>query len=263
MAKKEIAKKETTEIVSYNQIEGLEGIEQDMLIVPRLKLVQKSSEEIIEFEFKAGTFCNSVTKEQIGTVPEKGVKDGAEVIVIPVKVAARSRILFKDFSDGGGIECISQDGRTGKGTPGGNCFGCSCKDWNGDEPPKCTDFINVFCMVEGYDIPIPLVLNFGKTSMKAGKSLVNLLVMGNQSPWNLKFKLSSTFVTNPSGDYFEMRIKPAGKSSEDQQVAGKGFYDMLNSLEYKIDPDIQENAEKPTKAVEADDYVEGEEEDAF
>lgn len=216
-------------------VPGLEGVESDMLTIPRLKLVQSMSDEIMEHDMKAGWLCNSVTKDPIGNNSKKA-KDGSDVEIIPLFVAPRSRILFKNIKEGGGILCRSTDGKVGNGIPGGMCRICPKKNFGeNSEAPECTDFINVFCTIPGYDSPIPLVVSFAKTNMGVGRQLVNFLVQKQKSPWLFKFRLSTEFVSGDKGDYFEFRLKPNGETNTTQQKTSESLYRMLRDIQYKID----------------------------
>ena len=232
----------------FSNIPGLEGIESDMILIPRLKLVQKSSEEIMEFDMKPGTFCDSVTKEIVGD-PPKQAKDGMTIEIIPVFVSNKTRIFFADFNEGGGILCQAKDGKTGIGKPGGACRNCKLKDWIDEESPKCTEYINIFVYIPSHDSPIPLLANFGKTNMAAGRKLVNFLFMKQTSPWKFKFELSTNYVASEKGDHFVMKIKPAGLPKPEEAETAEGFYSMLSKLKYEID---NQEADKVVK-TESDD----------
>lgn len=220
----------------FINIPGMEGVEKDMLLIPRLKLVQKSSEEIMEFDYKPGTLCDSVTKEIVGQAP-KAAKDGMSIEVVPILVSSRTRLMFNDFDSGGGLLCKSNDGKHGIGKPGGLCRHCVLKDWVDQETPKCTDYINVFFLIPEYDSPIPLSVSFGRTSIQTGKKLINFIVMKQQSPWNFKFKLYSSFIASEKGDHFVFKITPDGKATEEEKTEALRMYEMLSSISYEVDED--------------------------
>ena len=149
---------------------GLEEMDMELIQIPRIKLVQKTSEEVDD-GVPFLSLINSVTKEII----VEGGKSGAEIEIIPLKYQA-SRLYFTPIDEGGGLLCRSDDGITGIGEPSGTCSRCSLKDFTPDgKPPSCDRLANFFCIVRGYESPLPLVISFAKSSAKEGKKLYNIL----------------------------------------------------------------------------------------
>jgi len=215
-------------------IPGLEGVEPDMLVIPRIKLVQKMSIEVDEYDIKPGSLINSMTKD----VLTEFKKDGTAIEIIPV-LSGRSRIYFAPIgTEGQGILCRSYDGRVGQGEPGGSCITCKYSKWLKDEAPACTDLINVFCIVRGYDLPIPIVASFGRTSYGAGKQLVNFFYMDAQReqmpPWNFVYELGVKAVTNEKGSFYILTVKPAGKATPEEAQLGEQMYQIIKSAKVQI-----------------------------
>lgn len=244
----EVAKRNGTAMTRPgNTIPGLEGVEQDMLIIPRLKLVQKMSVEADPpYEIKPGSIVNSVTKDVLAAL----TKDGASLVLIPL-LNKKSRLFFKPMSEGGGLLCQSQDGFTGIGDPGGSCAECPMNQWNDDEPPKCTELYNIFCLVRGYDYPIPLTASFGKTSFKAGKALINYFfndsMKAQKSPWNFAYELLTRSVTNDYGTFFIFDVKPGGKATDEEIATGTIMYNLLSTTKVQIHEDEDEMKEEAAK----------------
>jgi len=235
-----------THHVKFSEIEGMEGLEMDMLQIPRLKLLQALSEEVSEFSFPAGSFVNSVTKELVGD-PAKG-KDGVELEIVVVLIAPRTRIYLRGLDDGGGNLCRTIDGKTGVGEPGGNCKTCIHSQWSSDQPPACTDMINVFILAKGYDLPVPLSLGFGKTNNKAGRQLVNFLAMKQVNPWMFTYKVKSKFTEKDQYKYYTLQVSPAGKTSEEYQEIARTMYQLMKTTAYQVDySDIENQAEQAQK----------------
>jgi len=231
-------------------IPGLEGVDQDLLIIPRLKLVQKNSVEV-DNGVKPGSVVNSMTKDVIA---EPG-KDGAELVVIPV-LNSRSRILFGDYDNSEGILCSAQDAKIGSGDPGGECLHCPKATWirseKGTTPPPCTEFINVYVAVRGYNIPIPLVGSFGKTSFGAGKQLINFFYMDSRihqkSPWNFAYTLRTKYVTSGKLSWYVFNVAPAGKATDGEVATGDLFYNLLKTTKAVIHEDEEEVKQEQSKA---------------
>ena len=257
------ADKSLQEIPEGGVFPGLENVEQDMLIIPRIKLVQSISAEVMENDTKPGSFVNSVLKDVIA---ESKGKDGAALKFIPVDFSGRTRILFKDLDDGGGILCRSENFYKGIGTPGGIC----CKDeknpvckhaqWTDTAEkrmsPECTAFYNFFVMVAGYSSIVPLVLSFSKSNYPIGRKLINLLKFSNTFLWNSLYELKSKYKEDGEFKYFAMDVVPSGKPSEEETDAAKKFHYMLKSMEVVItDEEVLER--------EASEKVQAKEEAGF
>ena len=255
MVTKNVTKKQSNSVSKAPQmIPGLEGVKQETLIIPRLKLVQKNSVEIDDGIIKPGEIVNSVTKDILA-------KKDKPLTLIPIK-NSESRLLFKPFDDGGGLLCQSFDAIYGKGDPGGECENCPYSKWTENKKgeqvaPECTDLTNVFCLVRGYDFPIPLTVSFGRTSKGAGKQLINFFYFDAQkaqkSPWNFAYTLSSEFKENVKGNYFQFKVAPGGMAQKDEIKIGETFYRLIQSTQVQIHEDEDErrteqgNVEKAKK----------------
>lgn len=234
----ELVKQETQIMTSTGQIAGMEGIDNEMLIIPRIKLLQALSAEVEEFDLKAGSFVNSVTKE---VMAEKG----GSVKIIPLMVK-KSRIYFQDMEEGGGILCMAQDGMNGRGEPGGVCANCPLKDW-GDDKPACTMFID-FAVLPVSDKgelieELPLIVNFGNTGFKTGKTFATMVRAKNQNPWNFTYELKAKYVDSDKGKYYVPQVLPAGKTSPEILEQLAGLYEMMASISYEVHQDDAPQAE--------------------
>jgi len=222
-------------------IPGLEGVGQDLLIIPRLKMVQQNSVEVMGNDMKPGSIVNSVTKDLIA-------KPSEQVTLIPI-LNTQTRIFFKPVKDGGGILCRSFNNKDGQGEPGGDCFKCPKNKWGVDlkgeqTTPECAELLNIFCIVRGYDFPIPLTVSFKGTSMGAGKQLVNFFwadAQKNQiSPWNFAYELKTEFKENKAGQFFVFKVNPGGKAQKEEIAKGGIFYNLIKSTTVQIHEDEDE-----------------------
>lgn len=219
-------------------IPGLEGIDQNDLTIPRIKIVQPNSVEVHQEIASFSSMVNSVTKEVIA----KGTKSGSKIEIIPI-INNKSRLYFKPISEGGGLLCRSNDNKTGVGDPGGNCSNCDLGKWgkDGDKniAPECMELINVFCLVRTYDFPIPLVISFGKTSAAAGRQLINLFYFACQkdkkSPWNFAYQLETEIITKDKHTWAQFKIghidPEEGKplATKEEIKIGADYYEMIKS----------------------------------
>jgi len=225
MAKEEkaVTKADTTAMSKpINEIPGLENFDSDMLIVPRVKIIQALSAEVSDLGYKPGCMVNSLTKEILGD------KD-KPLEFVPV-LFSRSRINFKPLDDGGGIQCRSFDGKSGQGIPGlPQCFTCEFSKWEGETPPACMELLNIACIPLGTESQQPIVISFGKTSFQTGRQFINIMASKRTSPWYYKYKLIPKFVTKDNYKYYIYTVVPDGETDEELYNILEGAYSMLSA----------------------------------
>jgi len=247
----------------YTEVAGLEGIDDEMIIVPRVKLIQPLSVEVDEYKIEPGSLVNSLTKELLA-------KPEGQFLIVPLMVA-RSRILFRPLDEGGGLQCRSADGIYGVGDPGGTCVddngqpNCPYALWETDKktgknkPPKCTEYLNVVVMpltdkrelIPGNEMP--LVLSFGKTSMQAGKMLISLIRMRKISPWHYCYSIKSKFTKKDNYKYYVLQTSPAERAPSKLIDYMEEFYHMMKSTPTEIHIDENEIKREQAKAESATD----------
>lgn len=165
---------------------GRENIEVEDLILPSIKLLQGSSEEVkqgIEGA-RAGLFWLSGAEE-----PFKP----------PLRVLAcaytKSRSLFpkEDRAEHAGLEeCVSRDGMVGSHY--GECASCPYKDWDNStgRPPACSESHNFTVLT-----PLgPAVMRMSRTSAKAAKKLLTAWSMSTDPLWAHPLVISTTVRTD-------------------------------------------------------------------
>jgi len=193
MAKKEkaVTKADTTAMSKpINEIPGLENFDSDMLIVPRVKIIQALSAEVSDLGYKPGCMVNSLTKEILGD------KD-KPLEFVPV-LFSRSRINFKPLDDGGGM-------------------------------PACMELLNIACIPLGTESQQPIVISFGKTSFQTGRQFINIMASKRTSPWYYKYKLIPKFVSKDNYKYYIYTVVPDGETDEELYNILEGAYSMLSA----------------------------------
>jgi len=231
------------QMVPINEIPGLEGIDNEMLIIPRIKLVQGLSVEVSEGICAPGALVNSITKDILAA-------KGESLEIVPLMIS-RSRLKFQSMDDGGGLLCRSNDGFEGIGDPGGNCLTCPARNWGADKtPPECTEILNVAVMPLGEFIGTPLILSFGKTSFNVGKMFINMMATKKVSPWFLKYQLSTKFIEDKKGKYFVYKVLPDGDAPADFAEMMETQYKILKTTEYEIHSDEAEMHEEAENAIQ-------------
>ncbi len=225
---KSLAKRPDRTVAGTQFKTGFETVDMEIIQIPRVKIVQKTSEE-----FDDGvpflSLVNSVSKD----ILKKGTKAGSEITIIPVRFT-KSRIYFADMKEGGGLLCRSFDAIKGVGDPGGTCGSCDLKNWDQetDAPPACSVMLNFFSIVRDYQSTLPLVISFGKTSMKAGKQFYNMLLSRHQQGYNpagYAFKLQSVSEKNDKGVYGVYKVTPDGDSTDDEFNQATEFIRLMDA----------------------------------
>lgn len=152
---------------------GRENIEAEDLVLPSLKLLQGSSEEVKQGVegARAGLFWLSGAEEAFKP---------------PMRVLAcahtKSRSLFpkEDRAEHAGLEeCTSRDGVVGSHY--GECESCPHKNWDNESgrPPACSESHNFTVLT-----PVgPAILRFSRTSIKAAKKLLTAWSMSPDPLW--------------------------------------------------------------------------------
>lgn len=215
-----------TQLVHPMDTTGRENIESEDLLLPQLKVLQGTSDEVSQEMdgAKPGIFWHTAALEPIEP---------------PVRVLAfhqfYSRALLPNEKDPGyqGLEqCISRDAQ--QGSVYGLCAACPHKEWRGDDgkkPPLCSKSIN-FAVMTVYG---PAIIRFAKTSFKAGR---NLLSTWGMSPWPLfahplilSVQKASAMVDGRTQTFYTLAGKFAMRETvpAPAQGAAKQMYEQISS----------------------------------
>lgn len=211
------------------QHRGVDKIDPEDRMVPRVKLIQVGSPEIKDKIAEDGDLVNSLTKENYG----KSLR------FIPI-LYTKTRILFMPRKDGGGIECSARNGVTGNSY--GLCAQCEKSKWTDKVPPVCTTIINLLALIVGKDaIPQLVCISFGKTSYVAGRNLINMLSYKNVDTFNYIYDLYSEQKSNDQGTFNVLKYKDLNEPAPDKlyKLAEKYYNDLKVKTE-EIIPDDQE-----------------------
>lgn len=201
-----------------------EGVEKEDIIIPRVKLLQPLSPEVVEEKTgSAGDIINSLTKEVLSSE------------FIPV---------FK-FTNWTRFNPRTKDARgfDAKFAPGDMIWTCADPldprvveegKWDGDLPPLATKFLNFFCMFKGS--PMPLILSFAKTSAKCGKQLLSLAKFAGCDMFGRSYKLGTKMIAGEKGTYYIFTVAPDQASTPEQYAAGEKCWNEFSQKEIKTDP---------------------------
>ena len=228
---KDLVKKEGSFLATQNQRKGFEEeISKEDLIIPRAKLLQALSPEVVEDakQFQPGLIINSLTKE-----------------VLPVEFVP----VFK-FTN-----WIRFNPRNSKDPNFDPLYGAGDIIWRSKDPldprvqeesqfgangeaPLATKFINFFCYFPG--VNMPLILSFSKTSLKAGRRLLSLAQFSGKDMFATKYKLASKQEIGEAGPYFVLNVDPAGAASEEEYAAGALLWEQFHTKPVQVHEEAPE-----------------------
>lgn len=222
------------DIVTPDEMLGLEGLEREDLTLPRIKLTQALSGEVSNGNASPGEWLNTLSGQSYGTQFE----------FIPISVW-KSRTYFAENRDDSPI-CRSADGST-------SIDGYRCKtecphnnawEWKDGMPPLCTQAYNY--LVLPLNDQFPAIVTCMKSSYKAGKALNTLMISARCPAWFWVYEFYSIRESNQKGTYYVAAVRKKladGKpvpTDEERRETAETFYHMMKSG--RIDTE-EENAE--------------------
>jgi len=175
------------------------------LVMPRVKVIQKMSDETNDGRGKEGDFFNTLTGENYGTslrfIPILPFKQRVFLVRDEKRAAINAALTgagLYELSDGNGLKCRSFDMATGRGEPGVACAECPLSQWDGNIPPLCSETYNVAAMTELGEL---IILSFVKSSAKTGKRVFSMLRMRPGVPWASIYEAKTRSEKNDKGTF--------------------------------------------------------------
>jgi|SRR5579859_91727 len=208
---------------------GLENMSQQDTTLPRLGLCQslspqrkKSDPKYIQ-GLEEGQFFNTITKEIYGS----------EVKLVPL-LFYKSRILFGDTDEGGGLKCQAPDNMIGIGQPGGTCIKCPLSQFQPDgAPPDCTQLYNYASLVVRGDEVRPediIVFSLKSSGLKIARDWNALIRLRRADMFAGIYQLKSVEAKKDKYTWFAQTIEPTGWVSEKAYLAAKECYQVVAEL---------------------------------
>jgi len=209
---------------------GMDEIDDEVLRVPRTKLLQPTSEEVEDDDRSPGMVINSISNEVI-PLPAR---------IVPI-VFTKTRIHWRDLKDGGGIICRSLDGKhcdadgeLCREKPEGQ-FGPAPEN----EPPRCSEYLNFLSLVEGHAMPI--AVSFSKTSAGVGRDLASTARYRGGDLFSFEYTLDTKKVQNEKGTFWVYTIEAGQRTPAEQFEVAEQWYEVLRGKVVDIDvgePDL-------------------------
>jgi hypothetical protein len=183
---------------------------------PRIELTQALSPSVQDGVHKQGILINSLTKEELPT----------PLTIIPCYVD-KMAIKWRKREEGGGMVYKTRDFKNPE----------ILKDlqWDGQQKPMATAYLNVVCMIPGQETPI--VASFCNTGYKVGQDLLSLMVMSGK-PWNYRYLLGSNKVSNSKGTFYVFTVKRTERCTPEEIEQAQLMSARVASLE-NLDMDYE------------------------
>lgn len=204
---------------------GFEDEDAGDFIIPRVKVVQALSPERKDKVADEGDIINSLTKEKLNGK-----------VFVPV-FKFNNNVWWRDRKDGGGIQCMARDGRTGVTSDDTHVLCAQCRRCEFDNTkqgrdalPTCTKYINFFGFFAGERAPI--ILSFSKTSYNEGKKLYSLARVTMQNMWNYGYTLTEKLMSKGGNEWYVPVMAANGPTDEaDREFALNMFKNYRNTLQ--------------------------------
>ena len=215
---------------------GLEEVElQQDVLLPRVAILQTTSQMVIDEKGKLGELADSLSKEVFGK----------EFTFIPLYVfKTRCKFILDK-----GLVCQSRNAldcsmnSDGQHKVGENCLECAEAQWPPADiggGPACSLVYNFPVINAESPKAFPIAVSLMKTSSKAGKKLISLAFRTGEDMFARKYKLTTEKVTNDKGTFAVADIELIGTVTDEEYAAGKQWFNLLRTK--RVDVDLKEEA---------------------
>lgn len=245
---KAVTKKEKNELAAFEgETWGAEGMDNEDMIIPKLRLMQPMSELVTDGIATMGEFRDSLNSD----VKLGGVDAPLEFIVFS------SFKTWWIFKDGEYSETVSfgPDNAHWRG------------NWNIEENGVSINrslLLNFYILTtkdiaEG--VPFPKVITFKGTSSDAGKKLATFLKMlqAVKMPASASvFSLNAKKETNDKGTFFVFDVAKARRSTPEEVEMGKMWHQTVaSSNKYVVDTEEEEVTTEPVIPADVPNFAPG------
>ena len=218
---------------------GFEGmkVEQSDLIIPRAKLLQALSPEVVEAKVdgaKPGLIINSLTLETLSPrlVPIFCFKSyfrfnprNPQDETFTDEFAPGAMIWRSNDANDPRVQAETQFGPNG-------------------EPPLAMTCLNFFSLFAGSSMPV--IASFNKTSYKTGKQLLSLARFCGGDMWSRAYQLGTSLQKNDKGTYFVFTVTTLGMASAEEQQQAETWWKMFSRAELKVHEEETPDLMEPT-----------------
>jgi hypothetical protein len=226
--------------------EGMENVDQNDLLLPRLGLCQSLSPQRRKNDpayipgLEEGQLFNTVTQEIYGSK--------LEIVMI---FFFKNRIKYFPIDEGGGIDCISVNGVDGGRISPHGCASCKFSSWgngqtddeHGNDAPLCTLYHNYMSYTEAGEVPTPLAISYKSTGIKKSKQILASVRLTNLPMYAKKYTVEVVTMRDGNNEWFEKKITAGGFVPGDEFIEMKHLYDTLKTVNIHIDTTGEEGGD--------------------
>jgi hypothetical protein len=208
------------EIPAELSMEGMEGIDQSDLMVPRVRVLQPTS----KLPGEAGEFHFNLTDTTKKTV-----------VAVLLRVQ-KGRVMWNPDDLAAAPVCASDDDKMPRagGTYANPCADCPMAKWGADStPPACSQTYN-FLAADTEDDNAPFMISLSKTSLKHGKRIISVFVLKHKPLYSAPVRLMSTLVTSDKGKWYEVTFTPSPAKGFDWRPY-REMYLGMRAMELRTD----------------------------
>lgn len=230
------AEKHLAEVHGKPQRRGLENsTDRNDLIIPRAKKIEAMSPEMQDSELigkgvRPGVIINSVTKE---VLPQT---------FIPIK-------FFKHFirfnankeGDRGWVDGYGPRDVIYQTQDPHDLRLSTDAVWDGDLPPLTMTFLCFLSVFEGQEMPV--VISFGGTNFKAGKTLLSLATFKGGDLFSNKYRLTTKQQKNDKGVWYTFDVAFSGKADGGEYQLAEEMYNSFGTKEVKVHEEQEPGSE--------------------
>lgn len=222
--------------------QGRENVEQEDLLLPRLRLSQRMSPWVGDGLAKAGDMTHSLDPK---------INWGKETRIVPVYfMKNRLRWTPRDETPPPdapkGMECVSDKAVTAREVKGldkaGNatatCKDCVYSDFHEGKPPRCTLY-KTFVTLVGPNKTM-MAVSMEKTKVKMADTILTLSTMlgdGSLPLYAGAYALGTKEIQNDKGEFFVYTVSADGFSTKDEYTLAESTYESVKSKRVTIDQD--------------------------
>ena len=215
---------------------GFDDMDESDIKMPRLAILQPTSQLVTEGKGRIGDFANSVTKEIIGQ-KETGVE------FIPI-------FMFKTrvrFEQGKGLVLSSRDNllvtfaaegfEQYMGKPVSEVPGA---EWDGKNPPTFHEVYNYLVSLPSSITSFPICLSLMRTGAAAAKDLNSMARSFNEDFFHRVYRITCGIESNAKGTFAVPAIMPVRRSTDTEYKIASDFFEALHHKRDKIDVNLEE-----------------------
>ena len=228
-----------TELADFT---GLESITQDTWIIPRIRIVQPTSRE-----GTAGRLIMNLTGDEYDNLPIVVVKATQGRVLWDKKNPGNDEALCRSY------DFLNPDTASIPVPPSPTCARrvvgargkqstknvCPMAQWNGKEPPECSETFNLLCLLT--DDLLPFWITLHGTSIQPVRRYLSAIALRRCPLWLYETVLSAEQTINDRGKFYVAKFsdtKPISKEDEARLgpvVAGLKDADIRRTVESEED----------------------------